>query len=242
MFDKVRENKLINIYTFLHPILLRIIKGRKKHEIIILEEKPSVDGEAIYAVNHSNRYDVPIVAEIIKSHIWILVGKQRLDLIDRMFFGLNGSVWVDRKNKRDRNNAKKKVKRLLKNGNSVLMFPEGTWNLTPSKPMLPLYWGIIDIARETGKPIVPLILEYKDEVVLAKFGEKFLVEKDSDKTKEISRLTDIMATLKWEIWEESPIVERKKLKIDEWDVEVKKRLQEYPKMDFKYESGCIRSK
>ena len=34
---------------------------------------------------------------------------------------------------------------LLNNGANLIMFPEDTWNLTPSKPMLSLYWGIIDI-------------------------------------------------------------------------------------------------
>lgn len=231
----------INLHRLMHPILLEIIKAKKKPEVIVLNENPRCDSSVIYAVNHSNKYDVPVVAEIVKYHVWILVGKQRLDLMDRIFFSLNGSVWVDRKNKHDRGIAKEKVQQLLNSENSVVIFPEGTWNLTSSKPMLPLYWGIIDIARTTGKPIVPLVLEYKNETVIAKFGEKFFVEKDADKSREISRLADKMATLKWEIWEQSPVVERKALVENEWNLEVQKRLKEYPKIDFRYEMSCIRS-
>jgi len=231
----------INLHRLMHPILLEIIKAKKKPEVIVLNENPRCDGSVIYAVNHSNKYDVPVVAEIVGHHVWILVGKQRLDLMDRIFFSLNGSVWVDRKNKHDRGIAKEKVQQLLNSENSVVIFPEGTWNLTSSKPMLPLYWGIIDIARTTGKPIVPLVLEYKNETVIAKFGEKFFVEKDADKSREISRLADKMATLKWEIWEQSPVVERKALVENEWNLEVQKRLKEYPKIDFRYEMSCIRS-
>lgn len=231
----------INLYRLIHPILLKIVKVKEKSEIILLNENPHCGGAVIYAVNHSNKHDVPVVAEIIKHHVWILVGKQRLDLMDRIFFSLNGSVWVDRKNKRDRGTAKEKVQQLLNSENSVVIFPEGTWNLTASKPMLPLYWGIIDIARITGKPIVPLVLEYKDETVIAEFGEKFFVEKDADKSIEINRLADKMATLKWEIWEQSPVVERKALVENEWSNEVQKRLKEYPKIDFRYEMSCIRS-
>lgn len=231
----------IDLYRMIHPLLLEIVKAKKKPEIILLNENPHCDGAAIYAVNHSNKYDVPIVAEIVNSHVWILVGKQRLDLMDRIFFSLNGSVWVDRKDRRDRGTAKEKVQHLLNKGSSVVIFPEGTWNLTASKPMLPLYWGIVDIARVTGKPIVPLVLEYKDETVIAKFGEKFFVEKDADKSREINNLTEKMATIKWEIWEQSPVVERKAIVENEWSVEVKKRLKEYPKIDFHYELSCIRS-
>ena len=231
----------IILHRLIHPILLEIVKVKKKPRIVLLNENPHCGGTAIYAVNHSNKYDVPVVAEIVKHHVWILVGKQRLDLMDRIFFSLNGSVWVDRKNKRDRGNAKEKVRKLLNSENSVVIFPEGTWNLTASKPMLPLYWGIIDIARTTGKPIVPLVLEYKNEAVIAKFGEKFFVEKDADKSREISGLADKMATLKWEIWEQSPMVERKALVKNEWSLVVQKRLKEYPKIDFRYEMSCIRS-
>lgn len=231
----------INLYRLMHPLLLKIVGLKNKLEIIRLNGYPQREDSVIYAVNHSNKYDVPIVAEIVKSHVWILVGKQRLDLMDRIFFALNGSVWVDRKNKCDRGNAKTKVKSLLQEGNSIVIFPEGTWNLTASKPMLPLYWGIIDIARETGRPIIPLVLEYKEKQVSAKFGEMLFIEKDADKAKEICRLADIMATLKWEIWEQEPIVERNNLVENEWNIEVQKRLSEYPKIDIEYELSCVRS-
>lgn len=43
------------------------------------------------------------------------------------------------------------------------MFPEGTWNLTENLLMLPMKWGIIDIAKETGAQIIPTALEYDRE-------------------------------------------------------------------------------
>jgi 1-acyl-sn-glycerol-3-phosphate acyltransferase len=163
------------IYQTIHPLLLAMMKVRGK-QIYYLNQCSVIQGAAIYAVNHSARYDLPIAAEAIGTHAFVLAGKQRLELMDRIGMSLNGAIWVDRKDKKQRANVKNRIVQLLKKGNKIIMFPEGTWNLTPSKPMLPLYWGCIDIARETGSPIVPLILEYRGTECFVKFGEPICIE------------------------------------------------------------------
>lgn len=119
------------------------------------------------------------------------------------------------------------------------MFPEGTWNLSPSKPMLPLYWGIIDIAKKTGCPIVPIVLEYRGNVCYAKWGRTIYVTGRDSKQDKIKEISDILATMKWEIWELFPIVSRRKICEDEWEQEVRRRLAEYPKLDYEYEKSCV---
>lgn len=49
----------------LHPLLLVILRMIRKHQFDVLNEHPSIEGNAIYAVNHSNRYDIPYVCEAI---------------------------------------------------------------------------------------------------------------------------------------------------------------------------------
>lgn len=119
------------------------------------------------------------------------------------------------------------------------MFPKGTWNLEQSKPMLPLYWGFIDIARETKRPIIPHVLEYEKGDCYIKWGEPLYVNETDTKQEKIEQLSDEMANLRWDIWETSPAVLRKELDGSEREKEKKRRLAEYPKVDYEYERRVI---
>lgn len=224
----------------IHPVLLWIMKQQQRHKMIILNCPPQMSGNAIYAINHSCRHDIPYAAQIIKRHSYVLVGKQRLNLIDRIAFFVNGVIYVDRKNKFDKAKAKNKMKEIILNEQNLCIFPEGTWNLTPSAPMLPLYWGIIEIAKDTKRPIVPIVLEYKRKECYVKWGEPIYVEKMDTKEDKIKKLSDEMASLRWNIWESFPINSRKELDMMEWKREKQRRLAEYPKLDYQYEKSCVR--
>ena len=47
--------------------------------------------------------------ELGRGRCYILVGKQRLLLLDRIVFHLNGAVWVDRKDKASKAVSKEKM-------------------------------------------------------------------------------------------------------------------------------------
>lgn len=210
----------------------------RTHKFIYISEHPEISGNAIYAVNHSNKYDAPYTCEIISKQSYVLVGKQPLELIDRLFFIINGTVWVDRKDKVDKKKSSAEMINLLKNGANFVMFPEGTWNLTPSKPMLPLYWGIIDIAKFSDKPIIPVVLEYTKENCYVSFGDAMYIEQTDDKGEKIGELRDRFATLKWTTWEmfdDTGCNTESK-----WNSEVCKRITEYPKLDIEYEQSVVR--
>lgn len=226
----------------LHPLLLKAVKGRIYFPIEILNSMPKVEGNKLFAINHSCIKDMPVASDVICEHVYVLVGKQRLDLIDRIFFFLNGVVYVDRKNKKNKVKGLKKMLNILRGGKNLAIFPEGTWNLTPSKPMLPLNWGIIDLAKQTGVPIIPLILEYHPDCCYAKYGEPIYINKDMDKQSGIEQLEESMATLKWDIWEMFPVQKRTDAMKAEFEEMVQKRVAEYPKFDFEYEMSVIRGK
>ena len=120
------------------------------------------------------------------------------------------------------------------------MYPEGTWNLTPSKPMLPLYSGIVDLAKATGVPIIPIVAEYHQECCYVKFGQPLYMDKRIDKQQGIDLVSDSMSTLKWDIWEIFPVVKRAKQSEMEFEEMVQKRIKEYPKLDVEYEKSVIR--
>lgn len=228
------------IRKLLHPILLKMMPGRRDFPLKILNEMPDIQGNKIFVMNHSSVHDAPIACETIKEHFYILVGKQSLELIDRLFFILNGMVYVDRKDKKSKKKSFDKMFRLLLAGKSLLLYPEGTWNMTPSKPMIPMNWGVIELAKRTGVPIVPLIAEYYPDCCYVAFGKEIYVEEQADKKRSIEQLEDIMATMKWEIWEQFFVVHRQEGMKAEFEQVIKERLEEYPKFDLEYESSVIR--
>lgn len=215
-------------------------KSRKQDLYILNENMVCKENNALYVVNHSCRHDFPISSEVIGHRVSVLVGKQRLDLIDRICFWLNGVIWVDRQSVDHKRKASLKMLRILRSGESICMYPEGTWNLEPSKPLLPMYWGCIEIAKQTEVPIIPLVLEFKENDVYAKFGEPVYVKPQDEKADKFEELKEKMATLKWEIWEQFPVVSRAEIDMAEWEREKKARITAYPKLDYEYETKCVR--
>ena len=157
---------------------------------------------------------------------------------DRICAFLLGTLWVDRKSKPEKKQVVKKIIDLLNKGADFVIFPEGTWNLTPSKPMLPLYWGIIDIARKSGKPIIPLVLEYTSDKCYVAFGKPMTINATDKKSVKSQELNDKFATMKWKIWERFQDTGYDTL--EEWNKEVSYRLATYSKLDIKYETSVIR--
>ncbi|GEM_PF-1915652 len=229
----------ICFHKIFYCILKLIFKKQRKHEFIFNGSVPSSDVNAIFAVNHSNMHDIPYICELLSRHCYVLIGKQPLRLIDRIAFIINGTVWVDRKNTVDKKRAVNKMINILCDGANLVMFPEGTWNLTFSKPMLPLYWGIIDIAKKSNKPIVPNVLEYTETQCYISFGTPIKVLPNDNKTQRIEDVKESFATLKWQIWEKYSNTGCNNT--GEWEKEVNKRLNEYPKIDLDYEFSVIRN-
>ena len=90
--------------------------------------------------------------------------------------------------------------KLVKKGKNLFIFPEGTWNYKPSAPLLPLYWGCVEIAYNTKCPIIPIALDYSDNTCYVKFGEPLYIETEN-KSFEILRVEEALSTLLWDIWE-----------------------------------------
>lgn len=233
------------ICKLFHSLLINVVKNQRKRlhqELHVLNAHPTYTGRnVLYAVNHSCKYDFPIVSEVIGTHTCVLAGKQKLRLVDYIGFILNGVVWVDRDSRKSKKQAFQKMLSCLKKGLNMCIFPEATWNLTPSSPMLPMYWGIVDLAKQSGCPIVPLVLEFRENECYAMFGEPIYCSPEDGKQEKFEELTEIMATLKWDIWEMFPRVNRNDIRMDEWDEVVKERILAYPVGDFEAEKRFIRN-
>lgn len=148
--------------------------------MILVGENSGIDN-AIYAISHFCCHDFPYASEVIGKRTWVLAGKQRLDIASMVGIILNGVIWVDRESKKSKKKAAMRLVNLLKLGEDISLYPEGTWNMSQSLPVLPLYWGIIDIATESERPIIPLILEYENDKCYAQFGSPIWIKDNDDK-------------------------------------------------------------
>lgn len=128
----ITDSKLIMLLKdILRPVLSLIASFRVPYKVIIEQSCRLLSGKpVIYAANHFCFADTPIIGRIAPKRSYILLGKQRLGFSDWLYFILNGVIFVDRKDKEDTAASKLAMTAYLDKGRSIVMFPEGTWNLT----------------------------------------------------------------------------------------------------------------
>jgi 1-acyl-sn-glycerol-3-phosphate acyltransferase len=111
----------------------------------------------IYVANHGSYLDATSVV-IASPTAFKPLGKIEMSRIP--FFGFiykRVVVMVDRSTKESRTESVEKLKIVLKNGISILIFPEGTMNRTENY-LKNFYDGAFRIAIETQTPIAPFVV------------------------------------------------------------------------------------
>ncbi|HJW18864.1 MAG TPA: lysophospholipid acyltransferase family protein [Flavisolibacter sp.] len=127
-----------------------------RHRNIYIE-KPEKDRSYIYVLNHISYLDSAIIPKAFRHPVKPL-GKVEMARIPIFgFIYKNVIVTVDRSSSANRSRSVQIMKSVLRKGVSVLVFPEGTFNLT-AKPLKEFYDGAFRIAIETGTPIKPVLL------------------------------------------------------------------------------------
>jgi 1-acyl-sn-glycerol-3-phosphate acyltransferase len=198
--------------------MLAMVKLTSKYNIqVVNKPKTKWTKPIIFAINHSNGHDAPSASLSIKEHFYIMAGDEVRKTTAGKLLGLNGTIWVSRTDKTSKIKAKEEAISILSKGGNILICPEGTWNTSPNKIILPLHWGIIDIAKISGAKIVPIAMNYKDSTCLVNVGEPIEINDIESKVKKIAELTDIMATLMWELLELSPVTKREYVSHDVFD-------------------------
>ena len=106
--------------------------------------------------------------------------------------------------------------------------------------MLPMKWGIIDVAKQTEAKIIPMVLDYngQDKVCKAVFGNEILTE-GAEKSVAIRNLRDEMATIRWNLWEENGLVSRKNIDVEHERKLILDYVDEYPPLDLEYEMSVV---
>lgn len=233
----------------IHGLILALYKlknrlGGFSCEVVADRRDSRGERPVIFAVTHVGKFDIEVISEAIKEHYYLLSGdfEHLQGLPDARFLALNGVIYFNETVREDRRSATQRMIRLLRSGANLMYFPEGTWNLSPNLPVLPCYWGIVDVARQGGAVIVPVAAEQYGRRFKVNIGQSFLVDgydaTPEGKSRAIRDLRDTLATLKYEIGE-TVHARREDLKPEDWQHFVEARFAEWPGFDLAYIKNLI---
>ena len=119
-------------------------------------EKPKV---GLMMSNHQSYIDIWLIP---KYAITVFVAKAEVKKMPLVGWGASSvnTVYVDRSDKESRQKTKNEISNRIKNGRSVIIFPEGTTG--DGNGLLPLKPGMFFNAAEEGFPIIPTAIYYEN--------------------------------------------------------------------------------
>lgn len=111
----------------------------------------------IYVSNHTSFLDIPGVVITIAGQIRPMAKKELLKIPVFGWIARHASVIVDRSSGQSRKESFDRIKEILMQGISILIFAEGTQNR--SKEMLqPFKDGAFRMAIDTERPLIPMVV------------------------------------------------------------------------------------
>ena len=112
---------------------------------------------AVFILNHQSSMDMFIAAKLIRKDARGIAKKslKNIPIIGQMLQA-GGAIFIDRSNKEKAIEAMKPAVDALKNGTSIIIFPEGT--RSKSYTLGKFKKGAFHLAMQAGVPIVPIII------------------------------------------------------------------------------------
>ena len=222
----------VKIRRFFHPVLIKLLQIKSffsglTYEFVSGEKTIPKDKTVIYAITHIGKFDYEMLVEACDVFAYVFAGDWELmyAVIDDYFLRAKGVLWIDTEDKEDRKNSFLYMTKLLKQGVPMIIFPEGIWNLTESLPMMKIFPGAVQAAKECNVPIIPIAIEQQDKHFLINIGKELDFTEVEEK-EAVGILRDSLATLKWEIWEHLPREKRQNIPDGYYEKFVQERLAE----------------
>lgn len=161
-----------HIYKIVQKLARHMLKaGAITVEAVGLENLPE-KGPVLYVANHKSIFDIVTLVSLIDDPL-VFIGKKevaKMPLVGQWFDAL-GSIYIDREDMRQSLKAIMAGINELKEGQSVVIFPEGTrFQGTGLKTFKE---GSFKLATKTKVPIIPIALQDTYKV----FEEKKKVQK-----------------------------------------------------------------
>jgi 1-acyl-sn-glycerol-3-phosphate acyltransferase len=111
----------------------------------------------IYVSNHTSFLDIPGLCLMIPGEFRPLAKKELLKIPVFGWIARHAAVIVDRSSGESRKKSLDRLKKILLDGLSILIFAEGTQNRT-KEVLQPFKDGAFRIAIDTQEPILPMVL------------------------------------------------------------------------------------
>lgn len=225
----------------IHPLLMGVAKSAVTFAIETENDYRVLPGRpVIFVANHYCGQDVVIACNVLHERVQVVAGKQNLLAMDEFFFNANGTIFVDRKDRADCAACKRAMTAHLRNDQSVLIFPEGTSNVSDELLMYPMKWGVIDVAQQTGAQVIPMVLDYDKQAgkCCVRFCESMIFD-GMDKADAIRLLRDTMATVRWEFMERRGVFSREDADIAALRADNRALLLSYKLLDYDYERSVV---
>ena len=111
----------------------------------------------IFVSNHISYLDATIIPKAFRQPIRPLAKSETGNIPVFGFIYRNATVTVDRSSTKNRAESVRILESIIKKGISVLVFPEGTFNMT-NQPLSEFYDGAFRVAIETQTPIKPVLV------------------------------------------------------------------------------------
>ena len=125
---------------------------------VVGKENMEVSGAKIFASNHTSYIDVPVLVSRLDVPYRFVAKREVRDMpFVGAFLERLGHLKFDRTDPESRLREVQEVEELLRQGESVFFFPEGTF--TSEAGVRPFQLGAFKAAVATGAPIVPISLE-----------------------------------------------------------------------------------
>ena len=226
-YNRGDKLKGIEFRKKIHPLInliLKIDQVLSKEEIVVISNKSIVkpNESKIFACTHIGGNDIQRTFQVINEPAYLMLGDPGILYKMPIYYGLklNGVIPLETKNKQDRKIAYNRAIELLNNGGNLLIYPEGAWNVTPNEMVMKIFTGTVRMAKETGVDIIPIAVEQYDNVFYFNVGKNYSIDKNTNLslTELNEDLRDKLATLKWEIMETQPKLDRAKVTDDYLDI------------------------
>lgn len=173
-----KEMKKINRFSYfmrkLSPLILQTKQIYEDRDKLLglpsgsLKKVNLPDEPVIFVSNHLFRDDILGTMIAADRTAYALCGSVPLfyNTLEGIIMYNSGIVLMNRKIRSSKQASIEKQKEVLKNGGSLIVYPEGAWNKSPNKLHIPLWNGVFKLSKETGVKIVPIVHYIKDPAYL----------------------------------------------------------------------------
>lgn len=143
----------------------KVVNGWASHVLNYVGAKINVigkenipEGTCLYVANHQGFFDIPIIISSLDNSVGFIAKKELLKLkVLTYWMNQMHCIFMDRSNVRESIKAINEGIENLKNGYSMVIFPEGTRSKGPKVGEFKK--GSLKLALKSGVPIVPIAID-----------------------------------------------------------------------------------